>query len=105
MNKLKRRIPYIITCAISFYLLPLIGNSTGSFIIILLVIIPFICFLTSFIYALNHGWDIIIPITIGILFLPLIFIYYNSSAWIYIFIYLAISSLGLFIGKSVKLFR
>lgn len=105
MNKLKRMTPYVLTCTIFFYLLPLIGNSTGSFMVILLVIIPFVCFLTSFIYALNHGWDIILSITIGILFVPSIFIYYNSSAWIYIVIYSAISSLGLFIGKTIKQFR
>jgi Ca2+/Na+ antiporter len=95
-------IPYFLASAVSFYLLPLIGNSTGSFMVILLVIIPLTCFAISFIYGFRNGWNLFFPIAIGILFIPAIFIYFNSTAWVYIVGYSIISLAGVFVGKTIK---
>jgi len=102
MNKFRKMIPYLLINVAIFYLLPLLGNSTGSFLIILLVIIPSSCFITSFVYGYNYGWNMILPIVIGIIFIPAIFIYFNSSAWVYVVGYSVISAAGVFIGKTNK---
>lgn len=85
---------YLLVCAIAFYVLPLLGKDTGSFILILLIIIPVICFITSLFYGIKNGFDFIFSVIVGILFIPTIFIYYNSSAWVYIIGYAIISLIG-----------
>ena len=102
MNEFKKMIPYFLASAASFYLFPLLGNSTGSFMLILLVIIPLTCFAISFIYGLKNGWNRFFPIAIGILFIPAIFIYFNSTAWVYIVGYSIISLAGVFVGKTIR---
>lgn len=102
MNEFKKMTPYVLTSAASFYLLPLLCNSTGSFMVILLIIIPLTCFVTSFVYGFKNGWNLFFSIVLGILFIPAIFIYFNSSAWIYFVGYSIISSSGVFVGKTIK---
>lgn len=102
MNKLKKMTIYFLASAISFYLFPLLGNSTGSFMVILLLIIPLSCFAISYVYGYKNGWNMIFPIAIGILFIPAIFVYFNSTAWVYSVGYSIISAAGVFVGKTVK---
>lgn len=102
MNTYKKMVPYILTAAASFYLLPLIGKSTGSFMIVLLIILPLICFVTSCVYGFKNGWNVIFPIVIGILFIFAIIIYFNITAWVYSVGYSMISAVGVFIGKAIK---
>ncbi|HBI71561.1 MAG TPA: hypothetical protein DDY59_00010 [Lachnospiraceae bacterium] len=40
-----------------------------------------------------------IPVIIALLFFPTIFIFYNSTAWVYIIAYGVIAAIGNFIGK------
>jgi len=94
--------PYVLTAAASFYFLPLFGKSTGSFMTILLIILPLTCFVTSCVYGFNNGWNFIFPIVIGILFIFTIFIYFNSTAWVYAVGYSMISAVGVFTGKTIK---
>jgi hypothetical protein len=102
MNEFNKMTTYFLASAASFYLFPLLGNSTGSFMLILLVIIPLTCFVISFIYGFKNGWNMFFPIAIGILFIPAIFIYFNSTAWVYIVGYSIISSAGVFVGKAIN---
>ncbi|MGH4051891.1 MAG: hypothetical protein ACREVX_11185 [Clostridium sp.] len=102
MSVYKKMAPYVLTAAASFYLLPLIGKSTGSFIIILVIILPLTCFVTSCVYGFKNGWNIIFPIIIGILFIFAIIIYFNSTAWVYSMGYSMISAVGVFIGKTIR---
>lgn len=102
MSVFKKMTPYFLAVAVSFYLFPLLGNSTGSFMVILLVIIPLTCFTISFIYGFKNGWNLFFPIVVGILFIPAIFVYFNSSAWVYIVGYSVLSSAGVFVGKTIK---
>jgi Ca2+/Na+ antiporter len=102
MKEFKRMTPYVLICAAAFYLLPLLGNSTGSFITILLIVIPLTCFATSFLYGHNNGWNFIFPIIIAVIFIPTIFIYFNSTAWVYSVVYSLIAAVGVLIGKTLK---
>ncbi len=102
MNDFKKMTPYALISAASYYLLPLLGNSTGSFMFILLLIIPLTCFAISFLYGFKNGWNLFFPLAIGILFIPAIFLHFNSSAWVYIVGYSIISSAGVFLGNAIK---
>lgn len=102
MNELKRMFPYVIACAALFYFLPLLGNSTGSFMVILLVMVPLSCFAISFVYGFKNGWNLFFSIAVGILFIPAVFIYFNRTAWVYVVGYSIISSVGVFVGKTIR---
>lgn len=102
MTTFKKMFPYLFVCAIAFYVLPLLGKDTGNFMFILLVLMPLTCFITSIIYGVINGVSFVVPLAIGLLFIPTISIYYNSSAWVYIFVYSVISLVGNLIGRAFK---
>lgn len=101
-NQSKRKIPFVLMCVVSFYIFPLFGISTGSFMAILLIIIPSVTFITSLLYGLKIGMDLYFPLLIGALFVPTVFIYYNSTAWVYAIGYAIISLIGVFIGDRMN---
>ncbi len=99
---MKKLLPYVLCCATAFYGLPLLGESTGGFMLILLIAIPLICLVVSFIFGMKYGLDLLYPLSVGLVFVPTIFMYYNSSASVYVFGYAALAMLGMFIGKSLS---
>ncbi len=101
MNKFKKMLPYLVVITIAFYLLPLIGRDTGSFMLILLVAMPIVCFIASLLYGLKEGFQLLYPVMVAALFTPTIFIYYNSSAWMYIVIYAVIALIGTAFGSQI----
>jgi uncharacterized membrane protein len=98
MDKFKKMFWYLLICAAAFYVLPLLGKDTGSFMLILLMLIPLICFIASLFYGVKNGFNFIFSLIVGVLFIPTIFLYYNSSAWVYILAYTVISMVGNLIG-------
>ena len=48
--------PYLLVIIIDFYILPLLIRDTGSAIIMLLIILPFICFVSSVFYGIRHSF-------------------------------------------------
>ncbi|MDP2814936.1 MAG: hypothetical protein Q8N92_10870 [Erysipelotrichaceae bacterium] len=102
MSEIKKMIPYLIAIATSFYLLPLLGSSTGDFMMIMLIVMPLTCLAISFIYGFKNGWSLLFPVVVGILFIPAIFIHFNSTAWVYIVGYAVISFAGVYFGKTFK---
>lgn len=99
MEKLKNMLPYLIMNTVIFYLFPLLMKDTGSGKIILLIIIPLLCFMISYIYGLKNSFSWIYPLCIALMFTPSILLFYNNSATIYIFIYTLISVIGSLLGK------
>ena len=95
---LKKLLPYIGVTALAFYLLPLAGRDTGSFILILLVLIPLICLFTAVVFAFRHGLVWWYFLLIGGMFLPSIPLYYNSSAVFYACFFGVIALLGSLAG-------
>ena len=62
--------------------------------IVMLIIIPMICFVTSIFYGLKNGFDFGYVLIVALIFVPSIFIFYNSSAWIYVAEYTVVALLG-----------
>lgn len=97
---IKKMLPYLILLCITFYLFPLLIQNTGMGMLILLIVMPLICFVCSFLYGIKNYFQPLFSILLAVLFIPSLFIYYNSSALIYAFIYGLLSLLGLFLGAK-----
>ena len=97
--KLKPMIPYLIVNIIAFYLFPLAIKDTGSAIAIMLLGIPLICLLTAIVYGAKNSFNFFYPLIVAILFTPTIFIFYNSTACVYITGYGITALVGNFVGK------
>ena len=102
MEKLKKNWIYYLVILIAFYIVPMLIKDTGSGMFILLIVIPLITLITSLIYGLRNTVDFIYPLIVAILFIPTLFIYYNNSAWIYIFVYSMIAVIGELLGKTLQ---
>ena len=53
-------------------------------------------------YGIRNGFDFWYAFIVAILFIPSIFIFYNSSAWIYVVVYAGIALLGNFIALPLR---
>ena len=102
MEKLKKNWIYYLIIFIAFYLIPILIKDTGSGMTILLIVIPLIMFITSLIYGLRNTFDFIYPLIVVILFIPTLFIYYNTSAWVYSISYSMIALIGELLGKTLQ---
>ena len=106
MKNMKDMLPYLGIIVIDFYLLPMVIKDTGSAMLMLLIVVPSICFLCSLIYGFKKSFRILYPALVACLFIPSIFIFYNLSAWIYTIAYGIIafigSVIGMYISKRVK---
>ena len=87
---------------ICFYLLTLLMKDTGSAMFILLFVIPVITFVNAIICGKKNSFDILYPLLVMVIFVPYVLIYINESATIYIFIYGAISLMGLIVGSRLR---
>lgn len=102
MDKIKKNWVYYFIILITFYLIPILIQDTGSGMFILLIVIPLITLITSIIYGLRNVFDFIYPLIVAILFIPTLFIYYNISAWVYIIAYSLIALIGEILGKILQ---
>lgn len=94
MNKIKENILYYVVMAITFYGVPLLVQDTGSVMVMMLVVMPLISLVTSIMYGIKNGFDLLYILIVMIMFIPTIFIFYNSSAWIYVIGYGMIALIG-----------
>ena len=94
MNKLKQNIVYYILLLLDFYVIPWFIKDTGSGMVVMLMIIPLVCLVTSIFYGIRNGFDFWYILIVAIMFIPSIFIFYNYTAWVYVVAYTIIASLG-----------
>ena len=106
MDKIKKNWIYYLIIFITFYLIPILIKDTGSGIFILLIVIPLIILFTSNIgnnaFSGCNKFDFIYPLIVAILFIPTLFIYYNTSAWVYVIAYSMIALIGELLGKTLQ---
>ncbi|MBS6645151.1 MAG: hypothetical protein KH366_16360 [Clostridiaceae bacterium] len=98
MKAVKDMWTYLLFIVMDFYLVPGLIKDTGTAILILLVVIPFLCFLCSVLYGAKHSFHWQYCVIIAVIFIPAIFLYYNSSAWVYSIGYGVIALTGNLIG-------
>lgn len=96
MEKTQKMLAYWLIIIFAFYILPLLIKDTASGMLILLIVIPIISFLVSYVYGRKNSFDWLFSIFIMLAFIPSIFIFYNESAAIYTLAYGIISIIGQF---------
>ena len=92
-------IPYLLVNIAAFYFLPTVISDTGSAMAVMLIGIPAICFATAIVFGARHSFQWLYPVIVAVLFVPTVFIFYNSTAWVYSIAYGVIAAIGSFIGK------
>ena len=102
MEKLKKNIVFYLLLLIDFYIIPLVIKDTGSAMIVMLAIIPLICLIISVLYGIRNGFDFRYILSVAIIFAPSIFIFYNSSAWVYVVGYAVIALIGHLIALPLR---
>lgn len=85
--------------AVGFYLVPIqeIDRLT-----LLLIYLPIICSVSSAVYGLLVGVNFILPALCMVIFVPSIFIYYNYTAFLYVFIYYVVSAVSMIAGAFIR---
>lgn len=105
-EKVKKLLPYIIPILLLFYGLPIFMKDIQSMMDTLILLIPFGVFIVSFIYGRKNAPRTIItikfPIIVGLLFIPSVFIFFNSSALAYSLSYGLIAFIGSYIGGFIR---
>lgn len=90
---------YACVTAITYFVLPLFIKDTGTGMAVLLIAMPALTFAFSLVYGVFCGFDFSPPIITAVLFLPTVFIFYNSSAWVYTVLFALIALLGNGLGQ------
>lgn len=100
--KIKNLWSFLLIIIISYYLLPLMIKDTGTGMLVLLVSLPAISLICSLIYELKSGSQPLFSILLMVLYIPSVFLIYNSSAMIYALIYGVLSLVGMLIGFQIS---
>ena len=99
-KKLTALLPYVVILGLDFYLLPLLAGDTGPAMLLMLCVMPLAALISALVCGMRTGFGLILPAAALLLFIPTIFIYYNSSAWIYAPVYAAVVLSGTGIGGA-----
>lgn len=102
MEKAKKNMVFYLLLLIGFYIIPSFMKDTGSAMIVMLVLIPLLCLITSVFYGIRNGLDFWYILSVAILFIPSIFIFYNASAWVYAVGYTVIALFGNLIALPLR---
>ena len=86
----------------TYYVLPVLIEDTGSAMFILLAVVPLIVFVNSFLCGRRHNFQWVLVALAMVLFVPSIFMYYNPTALVYTFWYGVIAAAGCFAGAFLK---
>ena len=102
MSKIKVMVPYLLIVIAAYYLLPLLIQDTGAGMLILIIAIPLICLVASMLYGAKNSFNLMFALIVAILFIPSLFIFYNSSTWVYTVGYGIIALIGSLIGMTIN---
>ena len=91
-------LPYLIVLALNYYALPFLITNTGMAMFILLGVIPLISMVCAFICGVRQGFHWLFLLCGTVLFIPSIWIFYNSSACFYVVVYGIILLIGNTLG-------
>ena len=75
MDQLKKNIVFYLLLLMDFYIVPWFIKDTGSAMLVMLVVIPLICFIISFFYGIRNGFDLCYIGIVAVMFAPSIFIF------------------------------
>ena len=96
----KAMAPSLAATAAAFYLLPLLMQNTGAAMVIMLAAIPLVCFLAAAVLGYKKGVIWLYAPLVCLLFVPCVFLFYNSSAWVYALAYGLLALAGNLAGSG-----
>ncbi len=101
MKKYIKEIIVLVIQMFMFYIFPLFAGPTDAMGMVFLIIVA--TFILSFFMGIASKEKIkyIYPLVASVIFIPSVFIYYNSSALVHSLWYLVISSIGIIIGTAI----
>ncbi|MEG0345856.1 MAG: hypothetical protein RR435_06420 [Erysipelotrichaceae bacterium] len=99
MDKFKIRFKdcykYLILILLGMYIAPnFTTDYKSSYILIYGIVITFIILVLSYINGLVKSFNPLLPIMVAIMFIPVVFIYLNSSALYFCVVYMIVSFVG-----------
>lgn len=98
-ERFKKYLPYLLINIGCYFLLPLLlkGTTGGEFI--LMITIPFIVMMTSLLAGYNNdSFCYLFSILIGVLFVPVVYLYMNTTALVYAVIFMVLSFGANYVG-------
>ncbi len=102
MKKYLKMLPYLAVNILGFYLLPLLMRDTGGAMLILLTVLPAMVSVVSFLYGyINRCIGVLYCLITAAVFVPVIFIYMNYTAWMYAPAYFVVALIFNVLGKAV----
>ncbi|WP_312641797.1 hypothetical protein [Hydrogenoanaerobacterium sp.] len=107
-NIMKKMLPYLLSAVLLYYGVPAFAvGTTGDWGMTLMVlgllgINTLFCFFSSFLFTLRNGFRWYYPVLLGVLFVPIITTFYNSSATVYVFIYMLLAAAGSGLAVLIK---
>lgn len=105
---LRRMLPYLIAAMLLYYGVPAIAvglkGQWGMTLMVLglLLFNTLYCFFSGFLFTMKNGFRWYYPVLLGMLFIPIISTFYNSSAAAYAAAYVALCLLGCGVAGLVK---
>ena len=102
---MKHRLRYagwiLLLGAVIFYLFPLIFTFKILSIALLWCINPIYSFVFCMLYTVQFGLRLLLPVCVGALFVPAVFLFYDADYLLWCVVYLAIAFLGCCIGTPI----
>ena len=100
-------IKFILLTLVIYNIIPIINkivpeSTNYTFLSDLWIVYPLYSLIISVLFCKKYGLKIMVSILLVLLFIPTMFIFYNDSVLIFIFIYLILSIIGCFIGNKIN---
>ena len=100
MQALKKMLPYWVITIAGFYALPFVIGDMGTAMLVLFIAFPVMCFVCALVFGTKNGFNPVFSLIVAIMFVPSIFIHYNSTAWVYSIAYFVIPLAGNLTGSA-----
>ncbi len=85
-----------------YYLVPFIARTNELAMFAIFLLNPIVCAVLSVFYTERNGFKFRFALATAVLFLPAIFIFYNSTALVYLFVYALFAIVAGFVSKPTK---
>lgn len=102
MKKYLKEITILIIQIFMFYIFPLFADPTDAMGMVFLILITTLILSIILASISKEKTKYFYPILVAILFIPSVFIHYNSSALIHSLWYLVTSTIGMLIGTIIN---
>lgn len=90
---------YLFLNILVFYTIPVISSLTNDKFPHLILLIPALCLLVALIFGFKYNFKYFYPILVMLVYTPSIYLFYNESVIIYIFMYGMLALSGNLIGS------